>query len=145
VDDFVCCRDKMESVDWDFRPTTRRRRTCYTIFAYKYPIKTDRKRTEEKNRSKKGEDERVWSVVHIGVQVLHRRRRPLRVQGGRDERMDGWTTNEGPRNKKLDERREKGVKRTKDKSHESANGQICGSGATRMHTFAAAEEGGGGA
>ena len=50
--------------------------------------------------------------------------------------MDGWTTNEGPRNKKLDERRDKEVKRTKDKSHGSANGLISGSGPHTAHSDA---------
>lgn len=61
---------------------------------------------------------------------------------GRDERIDERTTNESPRNKKVDERRDKGVKRTKDKSGKSANGQISGSGPLGLHTFAAAEKGG---
>lgn len=42
----------------------------------------------------------MGSIVHrVVVQALHRRRRLLRVQGGGDERMDDWTTNESPENK----------------------------------------------
>ena len=62
--------------------------------------------------------------------------------GGRDERVDERTTNESPWNKKADERGDKGVNRTKDKSHDSrANGLISGNGPLGC-TLAAAEEGG---
>lgn len=51
-------------------------------------------------RTKEGGEERVGSIVHrVVVQVLHRQRRLLRVQGGGDEQMDGRTTNESPGNK----------------------------------------------
>lgn len=110
MNDFVCCRDKVDSDCCDFRQTTCGRRTCCTVFAYENPIKTDRKRTEEKNsnwecgrsrqdglvchtldglRTKKGKDKGMWSIVHTGVQTLHGRRMLLRVQGGG---MNGWTS-----------------------------------------------------
>ena len=57
-------------------------------------------------RTKKGDEERMGSIVHhVVVQALHRRRKLLRVQGGG---RNGWTTNESPQNKKRDERSGKG-------------------------------------
>jgi len=66
--------------------------------------------------------------------------------GGEDEQMDWWTTNESPGNKKADERSDKRVNRTKDgesRKDEWPDQLERTTRRTRMHTFAAAEGGGG--